>query len=237
MHRIMTEYSGNTDLSCPSCHLRSPLFCWLNDEELSLVRDNKITIRFKVGETIRKQGMPMSHVVSVNSGLVKLYLEGVEDRNAIIRIVKPTNFIGGPGLYLDQMHHFTVSALMDSTLCLIDIKIFKQLIEQNKNFAEEFLKDFSRNILSVYNRLVCLTQKQMPGRMADTLLYLFEDVFESPRFELSLSKQDLADLSAMSKDSAVKILRLFQNEGMIRSEGDGLELLDIEALRKISRIG
>ncbi|MDD5694740.1 MAG: hypothetical protein PHD61_05495 [Bacteroidales bacterium] len=34
----------------------------------------------------------MSHVISVNSGLVRIYLEGVEDRNAIIRIVKPTNF-------------------------------------------------------------------------------------------------------------------------------------------------
>lgn len=233
----MTDYCSTTDLNCPSCHLRSPLFSLLSNEELSLVRDNKLTIRFKKGETVRKQGTPMSHVISVNSGLVKIYLEGIEDRNAIIRIVKPTNFIGGPGLYLDQMHHFTITALMDSVVCFIDIRIFKQLIEENKNFAEEFHKDFSRNILAVYNRLVYLTQKQMPGRMADTLLYLLEDVFESPKFNIILSKQDLADLSGMSKDSAVKVIRAFQNEGIIRTDGEGLELLDIDALKKISRIG
>lgn len=209
----------------------------LNNEELALVKDNKITVKFRKGEIIRKQGTYMSHVVSLNSGLAKTYLEGVEHRNAIIRIVKPTNFIGGPGIYLDQMHHFTISALMDSSVCFIDMKIFKQLIEQNKNFAGEFLKDFSRNILSVYNRLIYLTQKQMSGRLADTLLYLFEDVFESPRFHMVLSKQDLADLSGMSKDSAVKVFREFQNERIIRSVGNELELLDPETLKKISRIG
>jgi CRP/FNR family transcriptional regulator len=175
--------------------------------------------------------------VSLNGGLVKTFIEGMEHRNAILRIVRPTNFIGGPGLYLDQVHHFTITALMDSSVCFIDLKIFKQLIEQNKKFAEEFLKDFSRNVLAVYNRLVNLTQKQMPGRMADSLLYLFEDVFESPKFTMFLSKQDLADLSGMSRDSAVKILRVFLNEGIIRSDGDELELLDPQALKKISRIG
>jgi len=234
----MNDYlRGSADLNCLTCHLKSPLFCLLNNEELRLVKDNKITVRFKKGETIRKQGTFMTHVVSLNGGLVKTYIEGMEHRNAILRIVRPTNFIGGPGLYLDQVHHFTITALMDSSVCFIDLKIFKQLIEQNKKFAEEFLKDFSRNVLAVYNRLVNLTQKQMPGRMADSLLYLFEDVFESPKFTMFLSKQDLADLSGMSRDSAVKILRVFLNEGIIRSDGDELELLDPQALKKISRIG
>jgi CRP/FNR family transcriptional regulator len=179
----------------------------------------------------------MSHVVSINGGLVKTYLEGLENRNTILRIVRPTNFIGGPGLYLDQMHHFTVTALMDSSVCFIDIKIFKQLIEQNKKFAEEFLKDFSRNILSVYNRLVNLTQKQMHGRMADTLLYLFDEIFENSTFEMLLTKQDLADLSGMSKDRAIKLLRAFQDEWIIRWVGNELALIDREALKKISRIG
>jgi CRP/FNR family transcriptional regulator len=234
---MTVDNDTSIDLNCLTCHRKSPLFCLLSNEELALVKNTKLTVKFRKGETIKKQGTYMSHVVSINGGLVKTYLEGLENRNTILRIVRPTNFIGGPGLYLDQMHHFTVTALMDSSVCFIDIKIFKQLIEQNKKFAEEFLKDFSRNILSVYNRLVNLTQKQMHGRMADTLLYLFDEIFENSTFEMLLTKQDLADLSGMSKDRAIKLLRAFQDEWIIRWVGNELALIDREALKKISRIG
>jgi CRP/FNR family transcriptional regulator len=77
----------------------------------------------------------------------------------------------------------------------------------------------------------------MPGRMADSLLYLFEEIFLSDHFPMLLNKQDLADLSAMSRDSAVKILRSFEHEGIIQFNDKELRLLDHESLRRISRIG
>lgn len=215
----------------------SPLFSMLNKEELDLVDANKIHVNFKAGETIKKQGTFMSHVLSVNSGLAKLYIEGIEGRSAILRIVKPTSFIGGPGIYYDQRHHYTITALIDSSVCFINLQVFKGVLKGNQAFAEEFLKDFSRDVLTVYNRLIYLTQKQMPGRMADALLYLFDEIFLQPKFPMILSRFDLADLSAMSRESAVKILRDFQKEGLLKISDHEMEILDEEALRKISRIG
>ena len=233
----MTEYIDKPTRNCADCDVRCPLFNYLSPDELEMIDGNKLTVLFKKGETIRKQGTFMSHVLSLNSGFAKLYLEGIEQRNTIIRIVKPGNFIGGPGIYLDQMHHYTVTALEESMVCFIEVPVFRKIIDSNKEFAHEFMKDFSRNILSVYNRLVFLTQKQMPGRLADTLIYLFEEIFEQSKFKLTLSKQDLADLSAMSKESAIKVLRSFQNEGIIRVGEHDIELVDPDALRRISRFG
>lgn len=233
----MEDNCLNPDRSCIGCEFRSPLFCYLSDEELNHIEKNKITILFKKGETIKKQGTYMSHVISVNSGLAKIYLEGIEQRSAIIRIVKPTNFIGGPGIYLDQRHHYTVTALIDTTVCFIQVSVFKDIIDSNKEFAHEFMKDFSKNILQVYNRLLVLTQKQMPGRMADTLIYLFEEIFESTTFPMYLSRQDISELSGMSKDSAVKILREFHNDKIIFLTENEMQLLDSEALHRISKIG
>jgi CRP/FNR family transcriptional regulator len=117
------------------------------------------------------------------------------------------------------------------------MKVFKDIIRRNNRFAEEFMKDFSRNTLNVYNRLIYLTQKQMPGRMADSLLYLYDDIFQSTSFPDLITRQDLADLSAMSKDSAVKILRSFEKDSLIAFSGKEVQLLDREALKKISRFG
>lgn len=233
----MLEYLEKSTLSCVNCSYKSALFCFLSRDELEMVEKNRLNVIFKPGETIRKQGTQMTHVISVNSGMAKLYLEGIENRNAILRIVKPTNFIGGPGIYLDQMHHYTVMAMMESSVCFIDLNTIKEIIRRNSRFAEEFMKDLSRNTLNVYNRLIYLTQKQIPGRMADSLLYLFEEIFESDHFPMLLNKQDLADLSAMSRDSAVKILRSFEHEGIIQFDDKELWLLDHESLKRISRIG
>jgi len=223
--------------NCRDCKFRSPLFNLLSDNELDLIDQKRFEVRFRAGETIRKQGTYLSHVISLNAGLAKLYLEGIDNRNVILRIISPTNFIGGPGLYVDQRHHYSVTALVDSVACFIEREVFKEIIHLNKNFAAEFIKDLSNNTLTTYNRLINLTQKQIPGRMADALVYLSDEIFKSKSFKLLLSKQDLADLSGMSKDSAVKGLRSFKEEGIIDMNKDLIEILDYETLKKISKIG
>ncbi len=233
----MSEYFDKSTKRCADCQSMSQLFCLLNQDELAMVDANKIFVRFNAGETIKKQGTFMSHVLSVNSGLAKLYIEGIEGRSAILRIVKPTSFIGGPGIYSDQRHHFSITALVDSSVCFIDLQVFKKILSGNQLFAEEFLKDFSQDVLSVYNRLIYLTQKQMPGRMADALLYLHDAIFRKLKFPMILSRFELAELSAMSRESAVKVLRDFQKEGLLRISDHEMEILDLEALHKISRVG
>ena len=233
----MGEDLKKSVINCVDCELKSQLFCFLSPKELELVDANKIHIHFKAGETIKKQGTRMSHVLSVNRGLAKLYLEGIDGRSAILRIVKPTNFIGGPGIYFDQMHHFSITALLDTSVCFIDLQVFKNILRINQVFAEEFLKDFSRDVIKVYNRLIYLTQKQMPGRIADSLIYLHDEIFMKSKFPMLLSRADLSDLSAMSKESAVKVLRDFQKEGIIHISHQEIEILEIESLRKISQIG
>jgi CRP/FNR family transcriptional regulator len=227
MEKCKDEYN------CAVCSRTSAMFNMLSDEELQMIAENRVYVRFKAGEVIQKQGAFMSHVISVNSGLVKVYLEREGRKNTILRIVKPSNFIGGPGIYYDQMHHYTVSAMIESSVCFIDLLVFKNILNQNKAFAVAFMKDFSEKVISVYNRLLSLTNKQLAGRMAYTLLYLFEEVFEKSERSITFSRQDLADLSEISVDSARKIVRDFQKEGLIKITNNDLELLNPEAIRMI----
>ena len=77
----------------------------------------------------------------------------------------------------------------------------------------------------------------MPGRMADALLYLHDEIFQRLKFPMIISRFELSELSAMSRESAVKLLRDFQKEGLIRISDHELEILDLDSLRKISHIG
>jgi len=233
----MTDYLHSTENHCDFCVYKSPLFNVLSKEDLSFINSNRLEVRFKAGEIIRKQGAFLSHVISINQGMAKMYLEGLNNQDVILKIVKATNFIGGPGMYVDHIHHYTVKALVETSACFIEVSAFKKLLHSNSEFADRFFEDFSRNTLATYDRLIYLTQKQIPGRMADAIIYLSEEIFENLEFNIILSKKDLGELSGMSADSANKVLRSFREEGIIDLKGKMMCIKDKEALHKISKMG
>ena len=231
------EPCTDENITCFCCRKSSALFSALTDEEIQLIRERRRRVVFKKGETICKQGTPISHVLSFNEGLAKLFLEGIDDRPSILQILKPVYFLGGSGIFIDWIYHYTVTALIESTVCFVDVTLFLQLINENSKFANAYMKYLSKNILSMQVRLVNLTQKQVPGRMADTLIYLSEEIYDAKIFKLNLSKQELADLSGMSKDSALKVLRDFQRSGIINFSDVELEIVNPDELVRISKIG
>jgi CRP/FNR family transcriptional regulator len=54
---------------------------------------------------------------------------------------------------------------------------------------------------------------------------------------MHLSRQEIADLTAMSKDSAIRILKDFERDGIITMQGSNLSILDMEQLNEISLRG
>ena len=77
----------------------------------------------------------------------------------------------------------------------------------------------------------------MPGRIADALFYLSDKIYGANPFKMTISRQDLADLSGMSKESAIRILKEFKEEGILTVDGNLFELLNVKQLKQISETG
>src|SRR5664280_2782020 len=79
--------------------------------------------------------------------------------------------------------------------------------------------------------------KQMNGRMADTLLYIDSLKNEKPEIFQLLSRKDLADFAGISTESTVKLLKMFEKDGLIALNEKDLKIVKYDALREISRRG
>jgi len=221
-------------LDCATCTNRSPLFDPLSKNELALMNKDRYSIKFNKGEIIFKQGTIGTKVISLVDGLAKIYLECYNNKNLLLSIVKPKVLIGGPGIHTDNRNHYSVSALTNTTVCFIDTNNFNEVLRNNNKFSELVIKHLSLRTIINFDKIVSLTQKQMHGRMADALLYLSENIFERKSFDMVISRQDLADLSAMSKDSAIRILKEFKYEHIISVERNEIKISDINKLKNIS---
>ncbi len=227
----------STQCDCLNCIKQSPIFQYLTEDELKGFNENRYEVKFKPGEMIFKQGAPVTHMMSFTKGLAKLYIEGLNRKNLLLKVVKPGDFIGGPGLNVDNLHHYSIRALVESEACFIDLKVVNNALQNNKDFAYHRLRSINETILNRFDRFVSLTQKHMPGRVADAIIYLHTVVYKTNPFHCDLSRQDLADMVSLSKESTIRILREFKDSGIIRLVGDDFNILDMDKLVNISHFG
>lgn len=222
---------------CKNCQKRNNIFALLNHEELQLVNNHRYELTFNKGEIIFKQGSPLTHVACITDGLAKIYIEGLNKRNLILSFAKPVQMVGGPGMFVDYRHHFSVAAVEETTACLVDTKIIEELIERNANFARDLLKKNNQISIASFKKFINLTQKQMHGRIADALMFLHDEIYGRNPFLLSLSRQDLADLTAMSKENVIRVIKTFKDNGFLKVEGNVVEILDKKELIRIGETG
>lgn len=231
----MTEFKKTR--KCLTCgHLMSP-FCNLGEKGLMVLNEDRYEVKYKTGEMVFKKGSPLTHIACLTSGMLKVYLEGTGGKNIILALITPKEVVGGPGFEVDYRHHFSVAAVEDSEACLVNIQKFRELVETDHEFALEVIGYLNKKNIKGYEKLFSLTHKQMHGRVADTLLYLSGEIYKSDKFETLLSRQDLADCAALSKESTIRILKELNEDGIIRHNGSSFEILDKQALLKISQTG
>ena len=219
--------------NCLFCDRKAGCFQNLSNSELGLFNESKSTVTYNKGETIIKQGTEFTHVISFNGGLAKLNVEVGSGKNLILGIIKPSEILGGPGMFADNRYAFSVTALTESTICLISVDIFKKIIKANELFAEKFMTSFSNRYIDAINRLVSVTQKQMHGRIAEALLFFSTTIFNSDIFDLVLSRQELADFTGMSKESVSRVIHDLIDDNIIHARGKMIELIDKNKLIKL----
>jgi CRP/FNR family transcriptional regulator len=212
-----------------NCIINCNLFTSLNNNEIEYLLENTVTINYRAGEKIFKQNSPFTHLVIVKSGFTKMFLEGY-DKNLILAIIAPGDVISGPGMWVDNMHHFSLSALSNVEACLIELNAFKKLLHDNGDFSEQFRRDHSFRAIHAFKKMISLTQNYMSGRVAGELINLSKRIFQSDKFDLMLSRQELAELTSMSKESVCRILKEFKDNGLIKFRGSKFEIIDSQKL-------
>jgi CRP-like cAMP-binding protein len=224
--------------NCMICQNKSECFKKLSEDELGKADLGKVEITFKKKEIIAKQGVFASHMMYIKKGLVKQYIEGANGhKNVIINFFSPGQIIGISSLFGKSTFDFSVAAVEDATLCLIDINIIRELIKSNGEFSKMVMRRLCESNIYAHRQLFDLTNKQLNGRLAGALIYLAKEVFKNKKFSMSLSRNDLAEFTGMSTMSAIRVLNDFKEEGIIEDKNGSFEILNIDALEQIAKTG
>ena len=231
----MTNKGKFTGCTISGSHCKC--FDKLTSEEIDLIESKSVYVTFKKGEVICKQGSLSSHIMMIEEGLVKVYIEnGIN--TLVLKIIAENNLLGLSTLR-EQSNVFPYSAMayIDTRIKQIEINTFLEILDRNAAFAKDVIEVLGANSEQIQGRFFCLVHKQSYGKIADILLCLSDRVFKSKEFNLPVSRKDFAELTGVAGETATRILKKFEHDGLIMIDGKAIRIMDYERLLRISETG
>jgi len=221
---------------CNNCPYKSKYLDFLPHEDVNSIQNSCLIVNFKKGETINKQGSLATHALYLAKGCIKVYLEG-KNKNIIVSIINQKSYIALHSIFSDRIHRFSIEAVEDCKVCMIEVDNFISLTKKNPEFLFELTKEVSYSVNSIWDKITDINQKHLKGRLADVLINLSEQHFKSVKFNMIFTRKELAEMGAMSTENAVRTISELKKEGIIKESGKKFEIVSMDILKKISEIG
>jgi CRP/FNR family transcriptional regulator, polysaccharide utilization system transcription regulator len=218
----------------------SSFFKGLNHKDKEIIAQHHIISAARKGESIIKEGDKSRGLICLISGKVKVFKEGVGGREQILKLVRQNGFIGYRALFTENTWSVSASAIEDSVICILEKNSLVRILRKNADLSLKFIKIIADELGFSNSRTVSLTQKHIRGRLAESLLVLrdtygFED--DGKTIHVSISRDDIANLSNMTTSNAIRTLSNLSSEGVIGIKGRKISILDRVNLEHICELG
>ncbi len=213
------------------------IFRDFSDEEKQDLARNSSLVQYAAKDVLFKQRTRTMHVMYIVEGLVKIYKENLSSRTVTLKILSSDHFVGLDSLYAGPVYQYSASVVEDARILIIDHGTFNRCLLDNGRFSMDIIKMLSRESHYIFTRLNSQTHKQLPGRIADVLLYFSEEIYRSHEFEFPLSRQELAELAGTTKESFIRTLNEFRHDKIIELDGRKVKIVSIDLVRILSDLG
>ena len=226
----------STKISCKECRGKCDIYESVRMSGLSFSDANAIQVNFRRHERICRQGDDVTHAIYLVEGSAKLFIEGINNHNIILYLMRPPAYIGLLSFFESVKYTYSVTAIEDSKVCMVDLDFLKKLYLDNHEVLLKLNKAFGKSVALIMNKIICVNQKNTRGRIAESLLQL-ASFYGGSKYRLTITRKELGEMSAISEENTVRLLTEMRKEGIISIEGKQVTLNNKNILKKISELG
>lgn len=196
-------------------------------KKLSLERRIK---HYKKREVIFEEGDYPRYLYFVNSGKVKVFKTNEDGKEYIIDIFMDGDFVGYNDLIRDSKYAEGASALEDTDISLIPREDFVALLHANRDVASQLIKMLANNVTEKEEQLLNLAYHSVRKRVANAILLLSEKEGDA---EINILRDDLARIVGTAKESVIRMLTEFKEDGYIEINDGAIVLKNKHKLENL----
>jgi len=215
----------------------SSFFGGLGVEELE-----KLAVQFRPrtyakGQDIWLEGQPSTALAVIRSGWVKLIKHSESGRDLLIELLGPFEVIGAVVLLEGRPYPVTARALDEVELLMLSRESFLAVIAENPSIAAHALKAIGARLRRAHEMMRQFTMERVESRIANVLLALVDRTGDAarsrPALGIKLTRKDLAEMAGTSVETAIRIMKRWEKEGVIAAAGTRLVLTNVDELQAI----
>ncbi|GGG49026.1 response regulator [Bizionia arctica] len=206
--------------------------------KLEDLANNAETVSFNNKDLIFEEGKPANHLYFIANGTVKTFRISESAKEFVSGIYNKGEFIGQLCL-LGNTGKYTETAMVmeQAEVCAIHKVDFTKLIYENKTVSNKFIEMLSNNMIDLQNQLFDMAFTPVRQRAAKALLHLFNKGIITGETEIGINipREDFAGIIGTATETAIRTLRDFKNEKLIKVEdGKRFILLNEKKLQDIA---
>ena len=192
----------------------------------------------KKGEALFRKGDEGTSLYIVKSGSVKIVLPSDLGDEVAPAILSEGDCFGEMALLDGMPRSADAVALEPSELLALNQKNFLAFLKGNETAIQSILSYLSMRLRKTDDLLEDAHFLNIPTRLARRLVELSgkygyqKDEGEPVQIDLRLTQKDLASIVGATRESINKELRILREKGLVNTEGNTLQILNLEQLKK-----
>ena len=212
----------------------TPVFKRLAPADRRTVAEAATLKRYARGQMIFEQDTPSDAFYTIASGRVKIFKMLPTGKDMILEVFGQGDPLGAVAAYVERPFPASAMALEDTVCVVIPRAAFFRLLEQHPSLVRGLLLGLTVRLVELTNRLAQLSGSRIEPRFARLFIKLAGEMGRDERggtfIPLPLSRQDLADMTGTTIETAIRIMSRWGKDEIVRTEKDGFVLLDRRAL-------
>src|SRR5690606_14541842 len=208
----------------------TPVFRRLAPADLHTIAQSAVLKRYDKGQVIFEQDAPADAFYTIASGRVKIFKMLPSGRDVILEVFGPGDPLGAVAAYDGRPFPASAIALEETVCVVIPRPVFFRLLEEHPSLVRGLMLGLTVRLVELTNRLAELSGSRIEPRFARLFIKLAGEMGRQERggtfVPLALSRQELADMTGTTIETAIRIMSRWGKEEIVRTEKDGFVLLD-----------
>ncbi len=215
-----------------------PFFAGLKEEEIVEINQRFREHGFSAEETIYFAGDPATHLYVVADGRVKLMRHTASGKEVLLELLTPGEFFGS--LSSAEADEYADTAIAQTPACVLEIEkpSFRGLLARYPSVALKVLEIISERLQAAQEQVRQLSAFSVEKRIAATLVKLGDKFGEQQEvgllIQVPLSRDDLAQMTGTTTETASRVMSVLQKEGLIESGRQWVAIADYEGLKALA---
>lgn len=205
---------------------RVPLFAKLTPDQATMLSHSVVKRRLKRGELIVEQGKKSNSLYIILAGRARVVMTDRKSREVILATLNPGDYVGEMSLIDNKPHSASVETEIQTDVLVLGRYEFTRCLEENTATAQSVMAGLVQRLRKADDKINSLALLDVYGRVAKVLMNFAEaDGLKQMVIRDKITRQDIAKMVGASREMVSRVMRDFEEQGLITTREGGSILL------------